>query len=330
MTRPAILNINTSIVAHGDPTLTNNPRLKFFDWTRNLNGVEVFSPKAEQYVVAAGTNITAFDGTVALGSQADTELSIRFLEGSTYRIQHTAGTDPQFAYDNAVSFAGIALSAVVNANQTLTLTDTTAGASLAACAEGSIVYIYSALDDIDAAFSAANAGRWTVLSNSTGNVIILARPDGESFQGLTENVTCSSAGNLISYTENLHLGSKVWLGAPFSNAAKGVHEVSAFTSKWIDIISTVPLPDQASFLVDITAGSETILAFNICKRFLRVEVDQLARVRINGEIVRRNVAPWSPADPDRMGWLEQTGYVWKLQVENETQYDMSLNIFSAE
>jgi len=49
MANPAYLNINESAVAFSDQQMTSNPKRRFFDWTRNNNGILVNNPKSEQF-----------------------------------------------------------------------------------------------------------------------------------------------------------------------------------------------------------------------------------------------------------------------------------------
>jgi hypothetical protein len=47
----AIMNIENKIVAFGDVAVTNNPRLRYVDWYRNVQGIPVNTPRSESFVV---------------------------------------------------------------------------------------------------------------------------------------------------------------------------------------------------------------------------------------------------------------------------------------
>jgi hypothetical protein len=325
MAQPSQLNINSNTVAYSDSGLTNNPQFKHFDWTRNLNGLVVYSPKAEQHLVPARSMLSLFNGLRATTFDGTTSIVVSNLIDTTYRFKFSAGTDPSFAVNVPVTFTGAILTLTVLPNQTVTL-----GANSAVftgIAGGTTLYIYSPTDNPSAAFSVLNAGAWVVMSNVANTTLTLARPSGTAFQALTQSVTCDSANNVMAYNLSaVQVGDKVRIEAPFATASQATYVVSAVTSKWIDVVSTVPLVSET-----VTPSTTGMLFYASGKRYLRIETDQRAKVYFNGSTSEsQEIEPWQAGDRKLMGWQERIGPVWSLDVFNLASVPMTCNVFSAE
>jgi hypothetical protein len=325
MAQPSQLNINSNVVAFSDVGLTNNPLFKHFDWTRNLNGLMVYSPKAEQNLVPPRTMLNIFNGLRATTFDGTTSINVSNLVDTTYRLKLTAGTDPHFALDSPLNFTGASLTVAIYPNQTITLTANSA--VFTGVASGSYLYIYSPTDNPSAAFSVLNSGVWTVLSNSANTILTLARPSGTPFQALAQTVTCNSALNVLSYVLSaVQVGDKVRIDAPFSMGSQATYAVANVTSKWVDVVSTTPLVPET-----VLASTTGLTFYYGGKQYLRVEVDQRAKVYFNGSTSQNEeLAPWQAGDRKFMAWQERVGPVWSLDVYNLSTVPMVVNVFSCE
>lgn len=323
--QPSQLNLNESIVAFSDQGLTNNPTLRHFDWTRNINGLTVYQPKAEQHLVPPRSMLNVFDGLRATTFDATTQIVVTNLIDQTYRFKFAAGTDPSFATNNPLSFTGETITVAIMPNQTVKMS--CPNAIFGGVASGSYLYVYSTADNPAAVFSPLNAGVWVVLSNSANQELTLSRPSGTSFQAFGEIVVASSADNVANYTLNsVQVGDKLRLEFPFSMNSRATYEVAAVTSKWIDVISTTPIVTE-TILPDIGGMS----FYWGGKRFLRVETDQRAKLYFNGSMSENEeLDPWQSGDRKFMAWNERVGPVWSLNVFNLATVPMVVNVFSAE
>lgn len=325
MSQPSQLNINESIVAFSDTGLTNNPSMKHWDWSRNLNGLTVYQPKAEQHLVPPRSMLSVFDTLRSTTFDGSTTIQSVYLSENTYRFKFNAGTDPGFAIDNPLSFTAESITVTSFPNQTVTLS--CANPIFAGVSGGSYIYIWSILDNPSAAFSALNAGIWVVLSNVGDATLTLARPTGTSFSAADETVTADSGGNIINYTlANVQVGDKLRIEPPFASGSRSTYVVSGVTSKWVDVVSTTPIVTET-----VTPGTTGMTFYASAKRFTRIEVDQRAKVYFNGSVSENEeLEPWSAGDRKQMGWQERIGPVWSLDVYNLASVPMTVNVFTAE
>lgn len=325
MSQPSQLNINESIVAFSDVGLTNNPAMKHFDWARNLNGLTVYSPKAEQHLVPPRTMLTVFDGLRATTFDNTTQITVSSLVDTTYRFKFTGGTDPGFAINNPLAFVATQFDIAIYPNQTVKLT---AGAAVfAGVTGGSYLYIYSPTDNPSAAFNTLNSGVWVVLSNSANTELTLSRPAGAPFSAFAQTVTCDATDNVINYNlSTVQVGDKVRIEAPFSVSSQATYVVLGVTSKWVDLVSTTPIVSEV-----VLPGTTGLTFYYGGKRFTRVETDQRAKVYFNGSTSEsQELDPWTPGDRKYMAWQERIGPVWSLDVYNLASVPMVVNVFSAE
>ncbi len=329
MSTPSTLNINQSVVAYGDSIITNNPRLKNWDWTRNQNGIAVTSPKSEQFVIPARSTISLFSGLRATTIDATSAFSMSFLVGSTYRIKYTGGTDPTLATDIPFTFTNSIFTVVTGANQTITLTDTVNAATFSGVTAGVYLYIFSITDDALAGFNPLNAGLWTVLSKISNASIVLARVPGTAFSSFDQTTAALAAShNMIAYSlTTVQVGDKVRISAGFATASQATYTISNVTSKWVDITSTLPLAAETGIL----PGATGMIFYSAAKRYCRIETDQNARVYFNGSTNQTDeINPWVAGDPLNVGWHERIGPAWSLSVFNLSSVPMVCNLFSAE
>lgn len=319
------LNINTSIVAFSDVGQTNNPTMKNFDWGRNLNGLIVSNPKAEQMVLAPGATKVLFNDLRATTFGANTSIAVAFLTENTYRLRFAGGTDPTFATDIPLTFPSTQMAVATQGNQTVVIT--AVAGIFTGIVPGSYIYIYSPVDNPTAAFSPLNAGAWVVIANPDNLNLTLARPAGTDFSSTDETVTCAAAGNMICFTPGAVVaGDKVRLAAPFAVGSRRTYRIQAVTSKWIDIFSSVPLAIET-----VTAGTTGMFIYGSSKRYTRLEADQRVIVQFNGAAdTVQELEPWVAGDPRQMGWQERIGPVWSISVTNLAAVPVTVNLFTAE
>lgn len=325
MTLPSQMNINQNVVAFSDTGLTNNPTMRLFDWGRNINGLTVYQPKAEQHLVPARGSLTLLNGLRTMTFDGTTRITVSNLVDDTYRFAFTAGTDPTFATNIPLSFVGQTLTVTVGTNQTVTLT--AGSASFAGVTEGSYVYIYSPTDNPSAAFSVLNSGVWVVMANGSDTTLTLARPTGTSFSATPESITASATGNMIAYTlGNVQVGDKMRIITPFALASRATYTVESVTSKWVDVVSTVALVGE------VVAPSTTGMVFYVGgKRYIRVEANQRSQIFFNGDTNNnQELEPWQAGDLKFMAWQERVGPVWAASITNLATVPMVVNVFSAE
>jgi hypothetical protein len=326
MANTVILNINSNACAYGDSTVNSNPKRRYFDWQRNYNGLSVSNPKSEQYSVPARTMLNLFNGTRPTTVGSNTAFNLTFLADSRYRFAYVSGTDPSLATDIPLTFGSTSFVVTANANSTLTIA-AQAATPFTGVAAGHTIYIYGPNDGVVGAFNPSNAGAWKVLGATTAT-LTLARFSGTSFEGISENVTCSAANNMICYLlSTVQVGDKVSIDGGFQIDAQKTFTISDITSKWFEVVSAEPMVNETN----VTPGASNIAFYSQMKRFVRVEVDQDTKVYFNNSTdEHQTIQPWVAADPEQTGWLERTGSIWNTTVYNRSLSPMTVTLFSVE
>jgi hypothetical protein len=320
----AILNINSNAAAFGDQNLSNNPKRRYFDWTRNANGLRVRNPKANSITLYPGETKTVFDGVRVLTADATTTWASKSMGNNVYRFSWTGGAAPGMRTQRSLAFAATNIVVTINNNSTVTFT--AAGLFANVQAQDNI-YISLPTDPNPSLFNPANTGFWTVLSASP-NAITLARPVGQSFNAAAEtvSVTNTAQGPILAYSATgVQVGDTVDISGGFQTSAQKSYTVAAVSSNWFEVMSVSPLAEETGI-----APNAALKFYANAKAFLRVETDQDVLVYLNGSSSGIRIIPVVAADPANMGWFENYGAIWSLSVYNRSAYDANCNTFSAE
>jgi hypothetical protein len=322
------LSITSKAVAFGDPTATNNPSRRNFDWSRQYT-VSVANPRSFHETIEAGTSKTIFsstrstslDGTSAFSSAASA------LGGGRYRFTWTGGTNPGLRTDRALTLTGQAVTVTVNADQSANLS--LGAGTFGATAVNDIVFIPDVTTgDSASVFNVANVGFWQVIAVLSSTNIQVQRLSGEAFVATGETVTLASNGQLQAFSASgVQAGDKATISAGFAAVTQKTFTVAQVTSTWFEVVSTTAIPAEAGKL----PGSAGLVFYPGAKTFLRVEADQECVVQLNGDSgTSIRVSPVAAGDTEQVGWFEKYGPVWSLVVINKAAATLSIDVFSAE
>jgi WD40 repeat protein len=267
------------------------------------------------------STIQLADGRVlAIGGQQDA--------GFTDTVEmYTVGTDAAFRVDRNLDLSSIQLTLVVQTNGSLKITAGT-GTPFSSLQAGDEVFIPgTSTGDIAGAFNVLNEGFWSVLAtgSSGANVTLIRSGD---FSGYGEVVTPSAPGQLIGFAaDGVQEDDKIELSAGFAPAARRTFNLVAVTSKWVEFKSSTPLAAESG----IAPGSSGIKFYTDEKRFVQIEVDQDATVRLNGDTGSTlKLSPWWAGDPKQVATMIKVGPVWSLKILNTSSQALHCKIISAE
>ena len=332
----ATFEIHSTVLAYGDSEsgatfASNNPQRRFMDWARHTVGISVEKPAIREYLAQPGETLNIFSGSRSTNIDGTSAFSILLnsVKSGTYRITHTGGTLPAFRTVRAYNPASLAHTLVINNNATLEMT--TSGIFTGAVV-GDIVFIPgTATGDAAGSFNPNNVGFWVVLGvASAGAKLILSRRTGESFNGVAEIVTPILSTELVIFSAaGVQVTDNLEISAGFSTVTQRAFVVSEVTNKWIEFVSTSNLPLETG----ITPGAAGLTFYNDCKRYVRVEVDQEAVIRLNGDTGNTiRLSPLIVGNQDYTAYFEKAwGPTWTLVIVNRsTTSPMIVTILSAE
>lgn len=322
----ATLNVQHTILSFDDDKAAGNPLRRFIDWTRRGLGIAVENPLDRSYTIPAGGSLIVFDGTYATTQDGTTTFAVSKVanKANTYRFSVTAGTSPGLCLDRAIDLSGTDVTMTPNGDATLTMT-ASAGTPFAGVVIGDSIFIPGTSTGDAALFSPANEGAWTVLVNG-GAALVLGRPG--AYSGYAETVAVTAAAQVLAFsTATVQIGDSVDVTSGFAPAILGTYTISQVTPGYFEVTSAKGIPAQAGVL----PGATGIKFYAGLKRWVRVEVDQEAVVRFNGDASNLNrVTPVAPGDKEQTGWLDKFGPVYSLVIVNRASVAMKALVQSAE
>lgn len=323
-----ILNIHSTHLIYGDTDTTTNPKLVYVDWTRHFNTIDVENPEAKRNVLMPGESFTVFSGSRSTSIDNTTTFSIALnpIKSSVYRITHTGGTAPAFKTARSFNASGVAITATVNNNATMVFT---IGAGNFNAQVGDIVFIPGvSTGDSVSPFNSLNEGFWSIISASALKLTVVRFPT-ESFAGASEVVTPSSNSQFLIFSSaGVQVGDSLEISAGFSPVTQKSFVVSQVTATWVEFTSTESLPLETG----ISPTASGMIFYTNTKRFIRVEVDQEAVVRLNGDTGNSNrLTPRVVGDSNQIAHFEKWGPVWQLVIVNRsTNASLNLNYLTVE
>lgn len=313
----SLLTLSTHVLAYDDQVSSSNPQLRVVDWSRAMRGLVTETPRSEIVKLAPGEEAVWFDGTRTTGFDGTTELSLSLspLAADRYRIEWTgAGTLPAFRVDRSFDASSATLTLTVNANSTVTVTGV--GPTYSDVQVGDTVLIPGpTTGDPASPFSTENEGYWTALA-STPTSMVLARPSGVSFSGVSEVVAVASMNEILAFSsDRVQEGDKLEILAGFVTSARRSYRVLSAAPRWLDIQSTLPLADETA-----VPGVGGLEVYSGAKAWYYAEADQEVAVKLNGDTGENNrIEPFEAGDPDKVGWAFKKGTVWRLALLNRSQ-----------
>ena len=326
------LNLTTKLLAYGDRTSTSNPRLRYFDFTRENSGAVVRNPRSESFSIDPGATETIFNGvrtTTLVGSSAFS-VALSTVDSSTYRFTWTGGTNPTFRTDRALTLNANTVTFAVLANNTVSVSvPSDATSDFSGVVAGDSIFIpHTTTGDSASPFSVLNAGFWVVLGVTDSKHISLIRPSTQLFEAVSEVVLLTSNSQLQAYSASgVQIGDKVDISLNFSSSTLKTFEVASVTSSFFEVVSTVPLAPETG----ITPTAAGMIFYTDSKTFVYVETDQEAAIRCNGSTDNsQRVSPVEAGNPEKPGSYLKYGPTWSLVVVNRATTTMNVTVLHAE
>lgn len=313
-------------------TPSNNPARRYADWTRHIIGESVSNPAVEDFDLLPGETKSIFSGTRATSIDGTTEftLSLHPSEASVYRLAHTGGTAPAFRTSRGLALDGEELTISINNNATAKIElDALSSVNFNSVQVGDTVFLPGlTTGDAASVFNPNNEGFWIVLAR-TSLSLTLRRRVGEAFIGVAETVTLTSDDQLQAFgSAGVQAGDSMDVSAGFSALTHKVFVVSEVTPAWVQFVSTESLPLES----DVIPTASGLSFYSQAKRFVRVEVDQDAILRFNGDAGSSlRLSPRVAGDQEAVAHFEAWGSFWSLSIVNRSSAaPLKVNIFTVE
>jgi hypothetical protein len=329
----ATLSITNRYLAYEDESSTNNPQLKSFDRSRQMQGIPVDNPAYEPFRIQPFAQVQIFDGTRELSYGSLTQYSIQPLNAASnrYRIKWTGvGDAPEFRTVRAVNFLTGATPHTVTVtpqlNQSVAIT-ASAGAVFGTVVAGDVVYIAGlSTGDSASIFDPLNEGVWSVLS-ATSTSLVLTRNPGQVYSSVSETVTiASNASFQVFSSDGVQLDDTLSLIDGFSPVLLQTYEIVNVTADSLDFVSGVTLPPTSA----VVPGLNSIVVFSNAKSWIALETDQNLDVSINSNLSSFTVEPLLSGDPNKVGVFQLNGTVYYLTITNKSTLPATVRVISVE
>lgn len=312
-----IFTESSSTVIYDDASSSNQPLRKFLDWRKTVPSTTVSNPITQNITLSLDSSQLVFSGTVSTSLAADSVFSLALNPTSStlYRMTNTSGTAPAFRTDRGLTLSGATITVTVNNNATLKLS--TSASNFTSVQVGDTIFIPTVLTgDAASPFSVLNGGYWVVLARTT-TTVTLRRPVNITFEGVAELVVLTTNSQVQAFSSTgVQIDDSLEISAGFSTITQKTFVVSSVTPSWVEFVSTESLPLETS----ITPGVSGLTFYSNAKRFVRVECDQEATLRFNGDtgsFVR--LSPSIPSSPSGVAWLESWGNFYSLTIVNRSR-----------
>lgn len=323
----ASFSFYTKAFAFADPNQTNNPQLRNFDWTRQINGLPVNSPGCREYRVDPFDSLDIFNGTKAITVDNTTVFSVSNVSGynSKYRLAYVSGTVPGFRTARSLTLSGGSATFTPQANQSVVLTHS-GGSVFGSVQTGDIVYVPGVSTGDTALFDPLNEGEWSVLY-AAASALTLVRLPGSIYEVKGETVALTTNTQIQAFSAaGVQIDDVLQLKASFPTTLTRSYEITRVTANSLEFVSTQILPAITS----ITPGIGSVVIYSDAKQFLGIESNQEIELFINGSTTGIPIEPWVAGDPTKVGSFHSTGTAFSLSITNKTAQQATVTIWSVE
>jgi hypothetical protein len=311
----AHMNILHHINLYNDLNATNQPVQSIGKWTTDIQGISVNEPEAKLLKLGSGESLDLFSSSVVLSDNNTTEYSLSLKVGTmnTYRIEHTAGTAPNFRTARVTGADNTTVVTAMKNGPILVLTSTS-GSLFNLIVNGVQVGDEVRLGD---EFNPANRGKFKILARTATSISI------ENQAGVDENVSISDADQVkIQSSSGVQVGNKLIISQGFSEASFGTFEITDVDSSYIEIYSGKSLPSESDILVQLDI-------FNNSKKVVYLESDKEVEVFVNGYSAGL-VEPLACGTKPKKGMFLKTGATYSLSVTSKSIDQANILVISAE
>lgn len=324
------MNLAFRVLAFNDAP-SSAPARRYPDWTRSMPGLQILSPKANEFVLTPGEVLRVFDGVRSSSIDGTTQftLSLSTLDDTRYRFAHSGGTAPALRTDRGLALVGQTLTLVANANSTLSLSSSTVGAFAAVQVSDIIFFPGVSTGDAATNFDDRNSDEWAVIAkDGTSTTLQLARLPGVDFTALGQAALVAANTDIQAWSAaGVQVGDKVKISAGFSTPVIQTYTILKVTPKRFEVVATGSLPVAQVAI----PGSTGITFYTKAKKFLYVEMDQEGEVRCNGATDDRDtMSPFYPGNPEGVAVFVKTGPTWTLDLVNRAAVPLTALVISAE
>ena len=296
----ATMNIENKIVAFGDVAQTNNPRLRYVDWYRNVQGISVETPRTEAFALNPGETVTVAGSFIA-PSPTNTVDSSEVVQSRT-KLYGAFG-DVVVSIDSLVSIT-------VKANGTVDF-KVPSSSTLDDVAPGHVFYVkgYSTLDGSNTPINQINEGLWKVVRKETGSSIMTCQKICGCTGAISQGSDTSPLGTLtlpLVVSTNLIAQEGNYLA--FDIAGSGLYEILYSDAERIDVgLLPFEVPD----------GTGISVATYKCS-FVYIESNGAASVAYQMSFANYEapVVPVNVSGDERVGWLQLTANMNFVSVTN--------------
>lgn len=318
-------NLTIKSIAYADSQISNNPRIRAWDYHYELLGGAIANPRSDFFEIASGETLSIFNNIRTTGIGASTEFDLTLVDPSSnqYKLAWSGGSAPIFRTDRLLALNSTSEITVTQNGSVTTYTSTSGTLMTTTDVQvGDILKI-----DDQSGLSISNRGTFVVLSKTATSLSV------QNTNGVAEVGTVLDVNGFIAFSNGsgnqIMVGDKIRINAGFSPASYGTYEVTDVAPTWLTFLAdpALGLPQESG----IIPGVNGIAVYGNSKSFVMVATQRPVIVRCNGSTADSEIV--SPAEidnPDRPGLFLKTGTTYSLEIKNTGISSVSIVVTTAE
>jgi hypothetical protein len=315
------LNLLVHINGYEDENPTNNPNRNNFKWNRDLQGICIEEPNSRTLSLAPGQTHSLFSGSVSTSDDGTTEWDLAPKSGSsnTYRISHSGGTAPVFRTSRD-SAADATTEVTVTKNAKVVTFTSTGGTVFDLIANGVIV---GDLARIGTSFNALNQGKFKIIA-ITATSFSIENEIGQVEGPIVLGATFADQINIHSQ-DGVQIGDKVDIIEDFSPVTQSTYDITDVSHDYIEFLSLDSLPVESG-----VSNSPALFIYRDAKKFLYIESDQKAEIKIDGTSVTNKIEPFQIGTSKKVGIFMSSSTIKSAEITNTSQSTSNIFYVTAE
>lgn len=301
----ATLNVENKVVSFGDVAISNNPRLKYVDWLRTVQGIEISEPvtKSSDVAIDAFFDVAGDDQTVSDTSY--TIDSINIEDDTRTKIYGNFGhtvVAPLTKLDSIAVLSNGLVNFVFNSSEDMTDVAVGDQFNIRGLSTG----------DGESDINPLNEGLWKIVKLN-GNTALCRKMDGCS-GAISQDVggTLDEDHHIVIFRNPYAIkGNYAYVKEEGSEKVKPLYPVIYADSQRIDI-GFVP------FVIDTSGddGKLTIVQNKFCFAYVETNGDCTVLVQAAVRDFKIPVSTITLPNGEKIGWVQLTSDFNFIQVQN--------------
>lgn len=316
------LTVLLNIFAYSDGAQTNNPRLRDFDYSRQIQDIPTSKTRSEQHVISPSEEEIIVSLARPIDSTPPATWTTSVQSAGKVRLTwstNNPGLRTERVTGTPLVDGDVYATARLGQSQVVRIT-LPSGRSLGAGIQANDELLIGSGSGLNAIFEGTYPVVGSGVDSGQQYVDIIA-PDMED----NPSVTIEGTPEMFVFSPGpVRVGDTIRVPDGFSYGNRGEYLVTSVTSRWVEYRNQEAFPET----VTPATPDDDIVFFDQLYKFCYIEADQRVKLYINdGNAII--VDPTTPGQAGLIGYFLLRGPVYKVRVENLGPVQASVMSFFA-